>query len=73
MIRLTMADALETPWLALLRDLHELNARGMPSGGCHEVDLVEHARYVLANGIVRTAVSDMRGEDDSCSASAAKA
>ena len=38
--------------------------RGLLSGGCLEVDLVEHARTVLATGEARVASYDMRGEDD---------
>ena len=38
--------------------------RGLLSGGCLEVDLVEHARDVLASGVPRLASYDMRGEDD---------
>jgi xanthine dehydrogenase accessory factor len=38
--------------------------RGLLSGGCLEVDLVEHARDVLATGIAHVASYDMRGEDD---------
>src|SRR5262245_9478720 len=39
-------------------------ARGLLSGGCLEVDLVEHARGVLESGVARLASYDMRGEDD---------
>jgi xanthine/CO dehydrogenase XdhC/CoxF family maturation factor len=39
-------------------------ARGLLSGGCLEVDLVEHARDVLESGAARLAEYDMRGEDD---------
>jgi xanthine/CO dehydrogenase XdhC/CoxF family maturation factor len=39
-------------------------ARGLLSGGCLEVDLVEHARSVLESGAARLAAYDMRGEDD---------
>ncbi len=38
--------------------------RGLLSGGCLEVDLVEHARKVLATGATHLASYDMRGEDD---------
>lgn len=38
--------------------------RGLLSGGCLEVDLVEHARAVLASGAARVASYDMRGGDD---------
>ena len=38
--------------------------RGLLSGGCLEVDLVEHAREVLATGQPRVAAYDMRGYDD---------
>lgn len=38
--------------------------RGLLSGGCLEVDLVEHARKVLATGTTHVASYDMRGEDD---------
>lgn len=38
--------------------------RGLLSGGCLEVDLVEHARKVLAAGTTHVASYDMRGEDD---------
>lgn len=38
--------------------------RGLLSGGCLEVDLVEHAREVLTNGQARLVSYDMRGEDD---------
>ncbi len=38
--------------------------RGLLSGGCLEVDLVEHARKVLATGVAHLASYDMRGEDD---------
>ena len=38
--------------------------RGLLSGGCLEVDLVEHARKVLASGTTRVASYDMRGEHD---------
>ena len=41
-----------------------LEPRGLLSGGCLEVDLVEHAREVLTSGIPRVAAYDMRGEDD---------
>ncbi|HEY5559584.1 MAG TPA: XdhC family protein [Steroidobacteraceae bacterium] len=37
---------------------------GLLSGGCLEVDLVEHARQVLATGAAHRASYDMRGEDD---------
>lgn len=37
---------------------------GLLSGGCLEVDLVEHARDVLASGKAVLAAYDMRGEDD---------
>lgn len=37
---------------------------GLLSGGCLEVDLVEHARRVLASGVAHLASYDMRGEDD---------
>jgi xanthine dehydrogenase accessory factor len=39
-------------------------ARGLLSGGCLEIDLVEHARAVLGTGAARLASYDMRGEDD---------
>jgi xanthine dehydrogenase accessory factor len=38
--------------------------RGLLSGGCLEVDLVEHARAVLESGAARVASYDMRGGDD---------
>lgn len=38
--------------------------RGLLSGGCLEVDLVEHARRVLSTGAPHLASYDMRGEDD---------
>ncbi len=38
--------------------------RGLLSGGCLEVDLVEHARTVLASGQANVAAYDMRGADD---------
>ncbi|MGH8129960.1 MAG: XdhC family protein, partial [Steroidobacteraceae bacterium] len=38
--------------------------RGLLSGGCLEVDLVEHARDVLTSGAARPVSYDMRGEDD---------
>ncbi|MGH8250626.1 MAG: XdhC family protein [Steroidobacteraceae bacterium] len=38
--------------------------RGLLSGGCLEVDLVEHARAVLSSGKARVASYDMRGGDD---------
>jgi xanthine/CO dehydrogenase XdhC/CoxF family maturation factor len=38
--------------------------RGLLSGGCLEVDLVEHARTVLASGQAKIAAYDMRGKDD---------
>lgn len=38
--------------------------RGLLSGGCLEVDLVEHAREVLATGAAKLASYDMRGEDE---------
>jgi len=38
--------------------------RGLLSGGCLEVDLVEHAREVLESGRSRLTAYDMRGEDD---------
>jgi xanthine dehydrogenase accessory factor len=38
--------------------------RGLLSGGCLEVDLVEHARDVLESGQPRVTAYDMRGEDD---------
>ncbi|HEU0225318.1 MAG TPA: XdhC family protein [Steroidobacteraceae bacterium] len=38
--------------------------RGLLSGGCLEVDLVERARRVLASGRAELASYDMRGEDD---------
>jgi xanthine/CO dehydrogenase XdhC/CoxF family maturation factor len=46
----------------LITDAPEL--RGLLSGGCLELDLVEHAREVLATGAARTAAYDMRGEND---------
>lgn len=39
-------------------------ARGLLSGGCLEVDLVEHAREVLETGRPLVTAYDMRGEDD---------
>jgi xanthine/CO dehydrogenase XdhC/CoxF family maturation factor len=38
--------------------------RGLLSGGCLEVDLVLHAREVLATGKARLASYDMRGDED---------
>jgi xanthine/CO dehydrogenase XdhC/CoxF family maturation factor len=38
--------------------------RGLLSGGCLEVDLVERARAVLTTGTPHLASYDMRGEDD---------
>ena len=38
--------------------------RGLLSGGCLEVDLVERARAVLADGQARLVTYDMRGPDD---------
>ncbi len=38
--------------------------RGLLSGGCLEVDLLEHARTVLSSGTAHLASYDMRGEDD---------
>jgi len=38
--------------------------RGLLSGGCLEIDLVEHAREVLDSGKPRVTAYDMRGEDD---------
>ncbi len=38
--------------------------RGLLSGGCLELDLVEHALKVLATGEPRIAAYDMRSEDD---------
>lgn len=38
--------------------------RGLLSGGCLEVDLVEHARAVLASGQAKLTAYDMRGEQD---------
>lgn len=38
--------------------------RGLLSGGCLEVDLIEHAREVLASGVSRLVSYDMRGDDD---------
>jgi xanthine dehydrogenase accessory factor len=38
--------------------------RGLLSGGCLEVDLVEHARAVLEGGSARLVAYDMRGEHD---------
>ncbi len=38
--------------------------RGLLSGGCLEVDLVEHARAVLESGRSQLTAYDMRGEDD---------
>jgi len=38
--------------------------RGLLSGGCLEVDLVEHAREVLESGRSLVTAYDMRGEDD---------
>jgi len=42
----------------------EAELRGLLSGGCLEVDLVEHARTVLAQGHARLVAYDMRGPDD---------
>ena len=42
----------------------EGHAAGLLSGGCLEGDLAEHARAVMANGIARLAVYDMRSPDD---------
>lgn len=42
----------------------EAELRGLLSGGCLEVDLVEHARTVLAEGCARLVAYDMRGPDD---------
>jgi xanthine/CO dehydrogenase XdhC/CoxF family maturation factor len=39
-------------------------SRGLLSGGCLEVDLVEHARKVLESGRPRLTAYDMRGEED---------
>ncbi|MEX1993026.1 MAG: XdhC family protein [Steroidobacteraceae bacterium] len=38
--------------------------RGLLSGGCLEVDLLERARQVLATGAPQLASYDMRGDDD---------
>jgi len=38
--------------------------RGLLSGGCLEVDLVEHALEVLTTGAAKLASYDMRGQDD---------
>ena len=38
--------------------------RGLLSGGCLEVDLVQHAREILATGLARVVSYDMRGPDD---------
>jgi xanthine/CO dehydrogenase XdhC/CoxF family maturation factor len=38
--------------------------RGLLSGGCLEVDLVLHARDVLATGTARVVSYDMRGDED---------
>lgn len=38
--------------------------RGLLSGGCLEIDLVERARRVLGSGRAELASYDMRGEDD---------
>lgn len=38
--------------------------RGLLSGGCLEVDLIERARTVLADGQARLSAYDMRGPDD---------
>jgi len=46
----------------IITDAPEL--RGLLSGGCLELDLVEHARAVLDSGAARTAAYDMRGESD---------
>jgi xanthine/CO dehydrogenase XdhC/CoxF family maturation factor len=46
----------------LITDAAEL--RGLLSGGCLELDLIEHARTVLDTGRARQAAYDMRGEDD---------
>lgn len=42
----------------------DFQARGLLSGGCLEVDLIEHARGVLATGTAQSVRYDMRGEDD---------
>jgi xanthine dehydrogenase accessory factor len=42
----------------------EGESRGLLSGGCLEIDLVEHARAVLATGAARVVSYDMRVEDD---------
>jgi xanthine/CO dehydrogenase XdhC/CoxF family maturation factor len=39
-------------------------SRGLLSGGCLEVDLVEHARAVLQSGAAKVTAYDMRGDDD---------
>lgn len=46
----------------LITDVPE--ARGLLSGGCLELDLVEHARAVLDTGVAHVAAYDMRGERD---------
>src|SRR5262245_4224644 len=46
----------------LITDAPELH--GLLSGGCLELDLVEHARAVLDSGVARTTDYDMRGEND---------
>jgi xanthine/CO dehydrogenase XdhC/CoxF family maturation factor len=38
--------------------------RGLLSGGCLEVDLVQHAREILVTGVARLISYDMRGPDD---------
>src|SRR6185436_8867805 len=46
----------------LIADAREL--RGLLSGGCLELDLVEHARDVLETGTACQAAYDMRGAND---------
>jgi len=41
-----------------------MQLRGLLSGGCLEVDLLERARQVLATGAPHLASYDMRGDDD---------
>lgn len=38
--------------------------RGLLSGGCLEIDLIEHAREVLVSGLPRLVSYDMRGDED---------
>lgn len=46
----------------LITEAAELH--GLLSGGCLELDLVEHSREVLSSGTPRLASYDMRGDDD---------